>query len=167
MRTESLVTERPGESHLELILRGARERLGPILMTALVTGLGLAPIAIWSNQAGREIEGPMAIVILRGLLTSRRAPSLSDGRTASGPIEVYVSSKSCNRIAHGIHIIAKKHGGAIESSNLALSCFYCNSAKGPNIAVFSACWAFVKLFSCTGARIILCRGKVQTRHPTD
>jgi len=32
------------------------------------------------------------------------------------------------------HIIAKKHGGASESSNLALSCFYCNSAKGPNIA---------------------------------
>ncbi len=67
---QHLVTESPGESHLELILRGARERLGPILMTALVTGLGLAPIAIWSNQAGREIEGPMAIVILGGLLTS-------------------------------------------------------------------------------------------------
>ncbi len=67
---QRLATESPGESHLVLILRGARERLGPILMTALVTGLGLAPIAIWSNQAGREIEGPMAIVILGGLLTS-------------------------------------------------------------------------------------------------
>ena len=65
-----LATESPGESHLELILRGARERLGPNLMTALVTGLGLAPIAILSNQAGREIKGPIAIVILGGLLTS-------------------------------------------------------------------------------------------------
>lgn len=54
----------------ELIFRGARERLGPVLMTALITGLGLAPIAIGSNQAGREIEGPMAIVILGGLITS-------------------------------------------------------------------------------------------------
>jgi len=67
---QHLAIESPGENHLELILRGARERLGPILMTALVTGLGLAPIAIWRNQAGREIEGPMAIVILGGLLTS-------------------------------------------------------------------------------------------------
>ena len=67
---QHLATESPGDSYLELILRGARERLGPILMTALVTGLGLAPIAIWSNQAGREIEGPMAIVILGGLFTS-------------------------------------------------------------------------------------------------
>lgn len=53
-----------------IVLQGARERLGPILMTALVTGLGLAPIALGSNQAGREIEGPMAIVILGGLVTS-------------------------------------------------------------------------------------------------
>ena len=54
----------------DLIFQGARERLGPVLMTALVTGLGLAPIAIGSQQAGREIEGPMAIVILGGLVTS-------------------------------------------------------------------------------------------------
>ncbi|MEO6995444.1 MAG: efflux RND transporter permease subunit [Lacunisphaera sp.] len=51
-------------------LRGACERVTPILMTALVTGLGLLPLAIGSGEPGREIEGPMAIVILGGLVTS-------------------------------------------------------------------------------------------------
>jgi Cu/Ag efflux pump CusA len=55
---------------LEAALRGASERLVPILMTALVAGLGLLPIAIGSGDPGREIEGPMAIVILGGLATS-------------------------------------------------------------------------------------------------
>jgi Cu/Ag efflux pump CusA len=55
---------------LEAAIRGASERLLPILMTALVTALGLLPLAFATGEAGREIEGPMAIVILGGLVTS-------------------------------------------------------------------------------------------------
>jgi Cu/Ag efflux pump CusA len=52
------------------VLRGARERLVPILMTAAVTALGLMPLALGMNQPGQEIEGPMAVTVLGGLLTS-------------------------------------------------------------------------------------------------
>ncbi len=51
-------------------MRGASERLLPILMTAIVTALGLLPLAIGSGAPGREVEGPMAIIILGGLFTS-------------------------------------------------------------------------------------------------
>ncbi len=54
----------------EAALRGASERLVPILMTALVTALALLPLAIGRNVPGQEIEGPMAVVILGGLITS-------------------------------------------------------------------------------------------------
>ncbi len=54
----------------ELVRRGAEERLAPILMTALTTGLALLPLVIAGNVAGHEIEHPMAIVILGGLVTS-------------------------------------------------------------------------------------------------
>lgn len=54
----------------EAAARGAMERLTPILMTALATALGLLPLAIGSGDPGREIEGPMALVILGGLFTS-------------------------------------------------------------------------------------------------
>jgi Cu/Ag efflux pump CusA len=65
-----LVKEEGQAWNLETVLRGSAERLVPILMTALVTGLGLLPLALGSGEAGREIEGPMAIVILGGLITS-------------------------------------------------------------------------------------------------
>ncbi len=79
-----------------LILRGAEERLSPILMTALCAALALLPLVVRGNVPGHEIEHPMAIVILGGLATStvlnlfilpllyarigRRPPSLPDPR---------------------------------------------------------------------------------------
>jgi CzcA family heavy metal efflux pump len=54
----------------EAVLRGAGERLAPILMTALAAGLALIPLAAGGGQAGREIQTPMAMVILCGLMTS-------------------------------------------------------------------------------------------------
>jgi CzcA family heavy metal efflux pump len=53
-----------------LILRGARERLSPILMTALALGLGMLPLVLAGDLAGLEIAHPMAIVIVGGLVTS-------------------------------------------------------------------------------------------------
>jgi Cu/Ag efflux pump CusA len=67
---EHLVLRENMEWGLDAALRGASERLIPILMTALVAGIGLAPLAFGSGEAGREIEGPMATVILGGLVTS-------------------------------------------------------------------------------------------------
>ena len=54
----------------ELVLRGSKERLAPILMTALTTGLALVPLVVSGSIPGQEIEFPMAIVILGGLVTS-------------------------------------------------------------------------------------------------
>jgi Cu/Ag efflux pump CusA len=53
-----------------LVLRGAEERLVPILMTALATGLALIPLVVAGNKPGHEIEYPLAVVIVGGLVTS-------------------------------------------------------------------------------------------------
>jgi len=55
---------------MEAAIRGAAERLVPILMTDLVTAPALLPLALTSGAAGNDIEGPMAKVILGGLVTS-------------------------------------------------------------------------------------------------
>jgi CzcA family heavy metal efflux pump len=54
----------------ELVIQGARERIAPIMMTALTTGLALIPLILAGNIAGQEIEYPMAVVILGGLVSS-------------------------------------------------------------------------------------------------
>ena len=54
----------------ERILKGSIDRLLPIIMTALTSALALIPIAIKSSEPGNEIQSPMAIVILGGLITS-------------------------------------------------------------------------------------------------
>ncbi|MFF0476971.1 efflux RND transporter permease subunit [Streptomyces sp. NPDC004284] len=53
-----------------LVLRGARERLSPILMTSLATGLAVLPLVFLGNRPGHEIEYPLAVVIVGGLVTS-------------------------------------------------------------------------------------------------
>ena len=55
---------------LQLVLRGASERLRPILMTAISAGLAIVPLVIYGDLPGHEIEYPMAVVILGGLFTS-------------------------------------------------------------------------------------------------
>ena len=67
---EHLVAVEGREWGYRAAIDGASERLIPILMTALVTALGLLPLALGSNAPGQEIEGPLAIVILGGLITS-------------------------------------------------------------------------------------------------
>jgi CzcA family heavy metal efflux pump len=65
-----LETEESQVFSRELVLRGSEERLAPILMTALATGLALLPIVVGGNKPGHEIEHPLAVVILGGLFTS-------------------------------------------------------------------------------------------------
>lgn len=77
-----------------LVLRGAEERLVPILMTAACAGLALVPLIVAGNAPGHEIEHPMAIVILGGLVSSTLLnlflmPALYAryGEDAAGPAE--------------------------------------------------------------------------------
>jgi Cu/Ag efflux pump CusA len=67
---EHLVTSEGAAWSIETAVRGAAERLVPIVMTSLVTALGLLPLALGRSAPGREIEGAMAVVILGGLITS-------------------------------------------------------------------------------------------------
>lgn len=59
-----------GYGLMDRILNGSADRLNPILMTALSSALALIPLAINGNQPGNEIQSPLAIVILGGLLSS-------------------------------------------------------------------------------------------------
>jgi Cu/Ag efflux pump CusA len=55
---------------LELVMRGARERVGPMLMTTLAIALGVLPFIIFGDSAGHEMVRPIALIILGGLVTS-------------------------------------------------------------------------------------------------
>jgi len=67
-RYHTLLTE--GKSLTDAIYLGSMERLSPILMTALTTGLALIPLALAGHEPGNEIQSPLAIVVLGGLLSS-------------------------------------------------------------------------------------------------
>ena len=62
--------ESAGVSLRQSIVDGSKDRLNPILMTALTSALALIPMVINGNQSGNEIQSPMAVVVLGGLLTS-------------------------------------------------------------------------------------------------
>jgi Cu/Ag efflux pump CusA len=66
-RLEAVEGMAPGP---DLVLSGSLDRLAPVLMTALVTGLALVPLVVGGARAGQEIEHPMAVVIVGGLVSS-------------------------------------------------------------------------------------------------
>ena len=84
----------------DLVVRGARERLSPILMTSLATGLALIPLVIFGERPGQEIEHPLAIVILGGLVTS----------TLLRPLRHAIAVPTLRQVTEGAGAGSTRHG---------------------------------------------------------
>lgn len=69
-RYNHLAVEMPASSLYERVMKGSVDRLNPIVMTALTSALALIPLALRGSQPGNEIQAPLAIVILGGLISS-------------------------------------------------------------------------------------------------
>lgn len=67
---QRLHVEHPDSSLRDIVLRGSVDRVNPIIMTALTTALSLIPMILASHKSGNEIQAPMAVVVLGGLITS-------------------------------------------------------------------------------------------------
>ena len=115
---------------LALVLRGSEERLAPILMTALATGLALVPLAWAGNKPGHEIEHPMAVVILGGLVTSTLlnlglmpALYLAFGRTGTRPEdeerEETKAALAANEINRSLHHPQPERAAVFQSADSA------------------------------------------------
>jgi CzcA family heavy metal efflux pump len=95
LATRARDLELQGVARAEAVARSARERLAPILMTAVTAALGLLPLALALGEPGSEIQAPMALVILTGLATSTAlnmvvVPAFLvrwGGDTAAGPVD--------------------------------------------------------------------------------
>ncbi len=66
----NFLMDEEGKSLFDAVVQGSMERLSPILMTAMTTGLALVPLALAADKPGSELQSPMAIVILGGLITA-------------------------------------------------------------------------------------------------
>ena len=69
-RYQTLFTQQTSARPRDLIMQGSLDRFNPILMTALTTALSLVPMILAADHPGNEIQAPMAVVVLGGLVTS-------------------------------------------------------------------------------------------------
>ncbi len=91
-----------GKTLEEAIRQGSMEKLSPILMTALTAGLALVPLALAGDRPGNEIQSPLAVVVLGGLLSSTflnmvAVPALCSRYYPGAPAEGTGSAKGADQ----------------------------------------------------------------------